>query len=288
MNTQTNSTSQSNQLSHFPSTVAFIGAGNMAGAMIGGLLARGLPKEQLIATARTPERCEALSKEFGIEATSDNKAAVEQSDIVLLAVKPNAMKEVCLEIAPHLKADAVIITVAVGIPISTYIGWLGEHAIIRCMPNTPSLVQLGAIGLYANELCSETQKSSAQSVLSAIGLCVWVDTEEQIHAVTAVSGSGPAYFFLILEAMIEEGVRQGLNVEVAKQLAIQTALGAATLAAQSPDQPAELRRKVTSPNGTTEQAIKQFESENLRAIFSRAMTACSNRSKAMGEELKEQ
>ncbi len=273
-----------NDLSNFPKTIAFIGAGNMASAIFGGLLSNGLAPEQIIATTKSHESCERTRENFGIRATTSNHNACEAADIVVLCVKPQTLPEVAKDIAPHLSPDALVISVAAGIDIDSMTRWMGESTpIVRCMPNTPSQIQQGACGLFANDQCSQQHKDDAESILSSVGIAAWLDNEDDIHAVTAVSASGPAYIFLVLEAMIEAGAKQGLSQELSKSLAIQTVLGASALAKSSEYDPAELRKRVTSPGGTTEQAINVFESKNLRAIFSDAMDACANRSKELAK-----
>ncbi len=273
-----------NDLTNYPKTIAFIGAGNMASAIFGGLIANGLPPERIIATTRSHESCERTRDNYGIRATTSNHNACDAADIVVLCVKPQNLAEVAKDIAAHLSPDALVISVAAGIDINALSRWLGENTpIVRCMPNTPSQIQQGACGLFANPQCSQQHKEDAEKILSSVGLAAWLESEQDIHAVTAVSASGPAYIFLVLEAMIDAGVSQGLSEELSKSLAIQTVLGAAALAQSSEIDPAELRKRVTSPGGTTEQAINKFESKNLRAIFSQAMEACANRSKQLAE-----
>lgn len=273
-----------NDLTSYSKTIAFIGAGNMASAIFGGLLANGLPTERIIATTRSHESCESTRDNYGIRATTSNHNACEAADIVVLCVKPQNLPEVAKDIAPHLSPDALVISVAAGVDINAMSRWLGEYTpIVRCMPNTPSQVQKGACGLFANSQCTDQHTEDAEKILSSVGIALWLESEDDMHAVTAVSASGPAYIFLVLEAMIDAGVSQGLSKDVAKALAIQTVLGAASLAQSSDVDPAELRRRVTSPGGTTEQAINTFESENLRGIFSHAMDACAKRSKELAK-----
>ena len=218
--------------------------------------------------------------------TSADNAAAASADVIILAVKPQVLEQVCTDLQPHLSHNPLIISIAAGIDIPSLSHWLGSDvAIVRCMPNTPALVQTGASGLYANHHTSDNQKVLAAQILEAVGIVQWLDNEALIDPVTAVSGSGPAYYFLFMEAMIDAGVAQGLSRETATELTLQTALGAAKLAQSSDVDVAELRRRVTSPNGTTEQAILSFEKDNLRQTVSRAMDACSDRSREMAREL---
>lgn len=267
------------------SNICFIGAGNMAQAIMGGLIKSGTPRSAIWATARSDAKRRQLENDFKVNVTDNNIAAVEACRIIVLAVKPQMMFGVCEQIAPFIKGKLVI-SVAAGITCEALGKWLGQTtAIIRCMPNTPSLIGQGASGLYANPHVNTLQKQAAQAILEATGKILWVNDEDLMHAVTATSGSGPAYFFLFLEAMTEAAIAQGLDASTAKTLALQTAIGAAHLAEQSNEDLASLRKKVTSPGGTTEQAILSFEQNKLRETVKQAMEACANRSKAMAEEL---
>lgn len=273
-------------LTNTSSKIAFIGAGNMAKAIIGGLLAEGFKRINVIASGPRQETLDRVASEFGINVTTDNKAAASQADVVVLAVKPQMLKEVCLDLTDSLGHKPLIISLAAGITTDSMASWLGgHHAIVRCMPNTPSQVRVGASGLFANAHVSPAQRSTANTILGAVGIVQWVNDEALINPVTAVSGSGPAYFFLVMESMINAGMELGLTRESATELTLQTALGAAILAKQSDVDVSELRRRVTSPKGTTEQAINSFENDQIRAMFSRAMTACSNRAVELSELL---
>lgn len=265
--------------------IAFVGAGNMATSLIGGLIARGVPAENIKASEPVAEQRERIAREHGIVVAADNAAAVAGAQIVVLAVKPQVMKDVCLALAPALPAEALIVSIAAGIPCASLERWLGERAIVRCMPNTPALLHEGASGLYANPRTSAEQREQAEALLEAVGLALWLDDEQQIDAVTAVSGSGPAYFFLLMEAMTAAGERLGLSAETASLLARQTAFGAARMALVSDFDPAELRRRVTSPNGTTEAAIKTFQAGGFEALVDAALAAAARRSAELAEQL---
>jgi len=266
--------------------LAFIGAGNMARAIIGGLISNGYPAEKIWASEPEAERLVDL-KEQGLKTTTDNNEAVQAADVVVLAVKPQILKNVTVSIAASVQSSQpLIVSVAAGIMTTSIDTWLGGNsAIVRCMPNTPALVQTGASGLYANAKVSDEQRQQSETVLNATGITLWVDEESQLDAVTAVSGSGPAYYFLVMESMIAAGEKLGLTKETATQLTLQTALGAAKMAKESEFDPAELRRRVTSPNGTTEQAIKCFIEGELPELFDGAMQACNDRSVELAEEL---
>lgn len=267
-------------------TLAFIGAGNMARAIIGGLINNGYPAEKIWASEPDQEKLADL-REQGIKTTCDNSDAANAADVVVLAVKPQVLKTVAEDISSAVQtSQPLIVSVAAGVMTSNLDQWLGgDTAIVRCMPNTPALVQTGASGLYANNKVSSSQKALAENILKATGITLWVDEEVQLDAVTAVSGSGPAYYFLVMESMIAAGVKLGLSEETATQLTLQTALGAAKMAQSSDVDPAELRRRVTSPNGTTEQAVKCFLEGGLPALFEDALTACNNRSEELAKEL---
>lgn len=267
--------------------LAFIGAGNMASALIGGLVKQGFAAQQITASDPYPAMLDKLKSVAPVTTTDDNIAAVSGADVVILAVKPQVMKQVLEPLAVTLQQQQpLIISIAAGIEIASIERWLGGALpIVRCMPNTPALVQLGATGLFANAAVSAAQRELADSILQAVGVALWVDSEAQLDAVTAVSGSGPAYFFLVMEAMQAAGEQLGLSSETAKLLTLQTALGAARMALDADVDTAELRRRVTSPNGTTERAIASFERDDLRAIFTRALTDCRDRSQELAREL---
>ncbi|HSC74882.1 MAG TPA: pyrroline-5-carboxylate reductase [Pseudomonadales bacterium] len=263
--------------------VGFIGAGNMATSLIGGLIAKGFDARHLFASDPNSDALQALARRTGITACPDNNAVITQADVLVLAVKPQVMKTVLADMATTVQTrQPLIISIAAGISIENICAWLGaEMAVVRCMPNTPALVQLGASGLYANSKVNAQQREQAQTILAAVGIALWLDNEEQIDAVTAVSGSGPAYFFLLMEAMIVAGEKLGLATDVSRALTLQTALGAAQMAITSDVDVAELRKRVTSPGGTTERAIAHFETSGLREIVNGALQAAALRSQEM-------
>ncbi len=266
--------------------IAFIGSGNMSSAVIGGMLRGRFEAEQIIACAPSDRNLSPLAKQFGIHTDHDNGRACQAADVVVIGVKPQMLEQVAAEIKPYLSHKPLLISLAAGIPMASLTHWLGEElAIIRSMPNTPSLVGVGAAGLYANNNCSDAHKDMAEAIQSSVGIVKWLESEALIDSVIAVSGSGPAYFFLAMEAMINEGIQQGLDRDSATELTIQTVLGAATLAQQSDVDVVELRKRVTSPGGTTAQAIAHFEQNGLRELFAGAMQDCSNRAREMAKEL---
>jgi pyrroline-5-carboxylate reductase len=268
-------------------TIAFIGAGNMAASIIGGLVSTGFNAESIIASAPHPQSLQKLQQVAKVKTTTDNLQAIAHADVIVLAVKPQLMKSVVEDLATiSQQHKPLFISIAAGIESCSLDKWLGGNmAIVRCMPNTPALVQTGATALFANSLVSDQQKQLADRILNAVGLALWVETEDKLDAVTAVSGSGPAYFFMVMEAMQAAGEKLGLDQHTARQLTLQTALGAAKMAIDSDVDTTELRRRVTSPGGTTERAINVFEQEGLREMFLHAMTACNDRSEELAKLL---
>ena len=264
-------------------TIGFIGAGNMAGALIEGLLSNGINAACLHASDTSSDKLATLAAK-GVQTTIDNSAVIRACDVVILAVKPQMMASVLAPLQDALLAKpCLLISVAAGIQMHSLQQWTHQaQPVVRRMPNTPALVLAGASGLYANTLVSAQQKQLATDILEAVGLVCWLDAEAQLDAVTALSGSGPAYFFLLMEAMQAAAIRLGLPAEVAKSLCLQTAFGAATLALASDVEVAELRRRVTSPGGTTEAALLQFEADGFGAMVDRALDKAARRSEALG------
>lgn len=267
--------------------IAFIGAGNMASSIVGGLVEAGHPVAHLAAADPFPESLQRLQAIAPVATFADNRDCVADADIVMLAVKPQKMAEVCSDIAGAVQSNgALVVSIAAGINIASMQSWLGENtAIVRCMPNTPALLGAGASALHANAAVSAAQREQAQYILGAVGTALWVPQEQDLDAVTALSGSGPAYFFLLSEAMINAGCELGLSRETATALANQTALGAARMALENDVDLVELRRRVTSPGGTTQAAVEQFERDDFRSSVDRAMRAAFDRAVEMAEEL---
>lgn len=265
-------------------TIAMIGAGNMGASLIGGIIKSGHPPEKIFACDHEAEKLKALQLKFRI-ATGTNAEAAEIADILIFAVKPQSFAAAAKELAPLIQAKKpLIISIAAGVRAQSIQSWVGEKiGIIRAMPNTPALIGHGASALYANPNVTEHQKKLAEKILSAVGLAVWVDSEEHMDTVTALSGSGPAYFFLMMEALQNAAEQLGLSADTAKQLTLQTALGAAQMAMQSGKSLEELRRSVTSPGGTTEKAISVLEEHNIRDIFSKAVKSAKLRSHELAE-----
>lgn len=259
-------------------TLAFIGGGNMAIALISGLTRRGLPGERIVVADPSPEALERLQTDYGIRPVADNAGAVENAQVVILAVKPQFLRDVAMQIAPHLGADALIISIAAGIPHTALTRWLGAQAVIRTMPNRPAFNGCGATALYAPAAVGAQHRTVAQSIMAAVGITVWVEQESQLDTVTALSGSGPAYFFLLMEALEAAAHARGLPADVAHALTVQTALGAAQMATQNLVPLAVLREQVTSKGGTTAAALAVFEAAGLRAIVAQAIAAADLRS----------
>ncbi len=265
--------------------ITFIGAGNMAQSLIAGLIK---DETSLSISVADPlaEQLEVINTAWpNVITHGDNLQAIKDADAVILAVKPQLMQQVCEPLQDTVQQQQLlVISIAAGITEANLSTWLGgDLPVVRCMPNTPALVQAGMTGLYANELVSENQRSLAESILRSVGATIWFDDEDKLNAVTAVSGSGPAYFFLVMEAMQYAAKNLGLSSEDAKQLVLQTAFGAAKLALESPDDAAELRRKVTSKGGTTEAALKKLSEGGLIELFDTALSAASDRSKELSK-----
>jgi pyrroline-5-carboxylate reductase len=263
--------------------ITFIGGGNMAQALIGGLIARGLPATRI--TVSDPvEKVRELLAEKDVHVTDDNALAIRDADIVLFAVKPQVFASILKQLKGLLDGKLVISIVA-GAEIATISKILETDRIVRVMPNTPALVQTGAHGLFAYDAVDAQERELASQVLASTGLTIWVKSEAQIDAVTAVSGSGPAYFFYMMESMIRAGKNLGLDEKVATALTLQTALGAAQMAITSSSSPAELRKNVTSPNGTTQAAIEVFDHAHISQNIQAALAAAQKRSQELAQDL---
>lgn len=267
-------------------TVAFIGAGNMAKAIIGGMLSGGFAGEQIIAADPNADQLAEFSLQ-GVKTTSDNVAAIEAADIVVLAVKPQVMKQVCQPLAGAAQSkQPLFVSIAAGLPADTIAQWLGGNvAMARVMPNTPAMVGKGVSGLWAPATVAEAQRQTLTDIFNGTGLVQWVEDEAKLHDITAISGSGPAYFYLFIEAMAEKAQQYGFSEQEAKTLVAQTALGAAQMVLNSDDSPAQLKKNVMSPGGTTERAIATFESKGLPALVEEAMDACKARSETLAKAL---
>lgn len=271
------------------SVITFIGGGNMATSLIGGLLSMDAEANQVRVVDTNPSP---LAARFAIPCYTDYAAGIAGSDVIVLAVKPQVMAEVVKTLAGHLNEAhyPLIISVAAGIRLQSLAQWLDkpDAPLVRVMPNTPSLVGCGAAALFANAHVNETQHELAEHILRAVGLTVWLEHEQQMDAVTALSGSGPAYFFLLMELLEKTGVSLGLSKEVARLLTLQTAFGAAKMVLESEDDAATLRARVTSPGGTTEQALNVLQEGGLSTLLEKALRAAQQRSVTLAEQLGEQ
>ena len=265
--------------------ISFIGGGNMATALIGGMLRQGANAASISVVEPFGAARAKLGQEFGVTATATPGAELRTSDLVVLAVKPQNMREAASAVAPHLDHQLVL-SIAAGTRVADLSRWLGGHqAIVRTMPNTPALIGMGITGMFAASSVSADQRAAAERVMRAVGDVVWVDNENLIDPVTAISGSGPAYVFYFLEALAEAGTTLGLNADDAKRLALATFAGAAKLAADSPDDFATLRTRVTSKGGTTAAALAVLAERQVREAIIAAASAASARGREMGEQL---
>jgi len=266
--------------------IAFIGGGNMARSLIGGLIRAGAEPASLTVGEPDSNLAQALVQKFGVAASAANADAVRDAAIWVLAVKPQVVKSVCESLRDTaLARQPLIISIAAGIRVEQIEDWLGgDIAVVRCMPNTPSLIGAGANGLYANARASAEQRDQAERILQAAGTTAWIDDQALMDTVTALSGSGPAYFFLFVEALENAAVAQGMPRKTARALAIQTCLGAGRMLAEDGAAPAELRQRVTSPNGTTQAALDSFSADGFAAIVARAVAAATRRGREMSEE----
>ncbi|HET7161971.1 MAG TPA: pyrroline-5-carboxylate reductase [Rhodanobacteraceae bacterium] len=267
--------------------LAFIGGGNMARSLIAAQRARGVPPASIRVAEPNAEAREALAREFDVPVFTDNAEAVVGADCVVLAVKPQVMHDVCVGLAGPLRnTRPLVVSIAAGIRIAQIERLLGgRHAIVRCMPNTPALVGAGASGLCANRNVDDDQHALAERLLGAAGIVRWIDDEAQMDTVTALSGSGPAYFFLLVEVMEDAAVQLGLPRETARALAAQTCLGAGHMLADGKETAAILRKRVTSPHGTTAAALDAFERGGFSKLVEQALTAAQRRGAEMSAEL---
>ncbi len=267
--------------------IGFIGGGNMASSLISGLIASGHAPKQIWVSDINPDTLTALAKQLNVNTSLNNDDIINAVDVVVLAVKPQTLSAVAQSIAALIqKKKSLVVSIAAGINQSSLSRWLGaDTAIVRCMPNTPALVLTGATALHANDKVTAAQRDLAENILRAVGIALWVEDEAELDAVTAVSGSGPAYYFLLMEAMEKAAVELGLSEETARLLVQQTALGAAKIALESSESPEQLRRRVTSPGGTTQRAIETFEQGGFTELVAKALHAARDRSIEMSKQM---
>jgi pyrroline-5-carboxylate reductase len=267
--------------------ITFIGGGNMTNSLISGLVADDFECHNITVSDPDTDKLSQLAARYGVTTVPDNRQALQEAEIVVLAVKPQILESVARDVADSIQqTKPLLISIAAGITITALSEWLGgDLALVRSMPNTPAMIQSAATGLYAGPGVNDEQRNQAESILRAVGLTRWVDEESQIDTVTAVSGSGPAYFFLVMEAIEESAISMGLNEETARLLTLQTALGAARMAMESSDSPHILRQKVTSPGGTTERALEILEKGGLSELFKNALEGAKERSCELSDML---
>jgi pyrroline-5-carboxylate reductase len=269
--------------------IGFIGGGNMASSLINGLCASGHSPSQIWVSDVNQDALQALASTLNVNISISNEAVINEVDVVVLAVKPQILRTVAESLATLLQNKKIlVVSIAAGISQTSLSQWLGHDvAIVRCMPNTPALVLTGATALHANLNVSEEQRDLAENILRAVGISLWVTNESELDAVTAVSGSGPAYYFLLMESMEKAAIEMGLSSETARLLIQQTALGAAKIALESDESPQQLRSRVTSPGGTTQRAIETFEQGDFVQLVSKALHAAKDRSIEMSKQLGE-
>lgn len=269
--------------------IGFIGAGNMARSLAGGLLNNGWNRDKLILSDPSPDQRSAVSETLGLTVLDNNTDVATRADVLVLAIKPQLLRATAQELAAPVQAKKpLVISIAAGIRADDIQRWLGgDLAVVRVMPNTPALVGAGAAGLFANSLTSEAQRDEAESLLRAVGTTAWLQDEALMDVVTAVSGSGPAYILLVIEALEKAAVQHGLDSATARLLAIETAYGAAKMALEGGEEPATLRARVTSPGGTTEQAVKVLEQGGLIKLFDNAIAAAIQRARELADLLGE-
>ncbi|KXS32158.1 MAG: Pyrroline-5-carboxylate reductase [Candidatus Gallionella acididurans] len=264
--------------------ICFIGGGNMATALIGGLLGKGFSAAQISVVEINAENRDRLGRDFSVHAFADIAEGIAGSHIIVFAVKPQQLREAAQQLSVLLSGQ-LLISIAAGILAEDLARWSNSRAIVRAMPNTPALIQSGMTGLYAMPAVTAAQREQAQNILSAVGETLWLQSEAMLDAVTGISGSGPAYFFYFIEALEQAGKELGLPVQTARKLALETAFGAARLARESTEDPATLRARVTSKNGTTERALLSMEANQVKQHIITAAKAAATRSREMGEEL---
>lgn len=269
--------------------IAFIGGGNMARSLIGGLLKTGIPAASLTVSEPRAEARQELGRDFGVACYAENRLAAAEADVLVLAVKPQIMPAIHAELQDTLaRRRPLLISIAAGVRIDQLERWFG-HAlpIVRCMPNTPALIGAGATGMYANTHTTQQQRAQVQRIMGAVGLTRWVDDEALMDTVTAIAGSSPAYFFAMVEALEEAACAQGMPRDVARALSAQACLGAGQMLVESGESPAVLRQRVTSPNGTTQAALESFTADRFEQSVARAVAAATRRGAELAAELNE-
>jgi pyrroline-5-carboxylate reductase len=268
-----------------PHTIGFIGAGNMARSLAGGLLNNGWSTEHLRLSDPDANQRRGAEQALGLKTFAANSELAAEAEVLVLAVKPQALKAVAEEIASTVqKKRPLVVSIAAGIRVEDIERWLGGNlSVVRVMPNTAALIGSGATGLYANARVTAAQRDAAESILRAVGVTVWVENEALIDTVTAISGSGPAYFFLVMEVLEKAAIKHGLDPKTARLLTLETAFGAAKMALEGGEEPAQLRRRVTSPGGTTEKALQVLEAGQIERLFDDAVVAAMQRARELAD-----
>ncbi len=267
--------------------IAFIGGGNMAKAIAGGLLRGGMHATNISISEPKSEQCDLLRKElYGVYVTTENQKVTKEAEIVLFAVKPQILKSVCEELKESIqKTRPLIISIAAGPNINDIDQWLGKNmSIVRVMPNQPAMIDQGISAMFANNLTKPQHRVLAEQIMSAVGKAIWLNDENHMDAVTAVSGTGPAYFYLLIEIMIEAAINNGIDPEVARTLAVETARGASALSAATEEEMKTMIEKVSSPGGTTMAALEYLESKDAKKIFSKAIDMAKKRASELAKE----
>jgi len=266
--------------------IGFIGGGNMASSLISGLIASGHSPQDLWVSEINQDALKVLAKNLNVNTSTNNDEIINAVDVVVLAVKPQILSTVAKNATPSIQQkQPLVVSIAAGISQQSLSQWLGNNiAIVRCMPNTPALVLTGATALHANAQVTAEQHDLAENIMRSVGIALWVNDESELDVVTAVSGSGPAYYFLLMEAMEKAAIEMGMNEVTARLLVQQTALGAAKIALESSESPEQLRKRVTSPGGTTQQALETFEEGGFTALVSKALHAARDRSIKMSKQ----
>jgi pyrroline-5-carboxylate reductase len=267
-------------------TIAIIGGGNMGTSLVGGLINDGYPADKIWMTDISAERLAYLKQNYGVNTTAQNQEAVKSADTVIFSIKPQVFQTVTTALKPILQTQKpLVISIAAGIRENSIQTWLGGNLpIVRAMPNTPALIGCGATALFANSYVSDTQAKSAEAILRAVGIVAWVKDEILMDVVTALSGSGPAYFFLMMDVLQQAGEKMGLPSEISHALTLQTVFGAARMAMESNESLTTLRKQVTSPGGTTEQGLRVLEESNIRGILTETLNAAKTRSEELAKQ----
>ena len=260
--------------------IAFIGGGNMARAIIGGLAAKKTDAEIAVKDPNADKR-DALARDFGAQCFEQASDWIAKADMVVLAVKPQVLKSCLQEIAPFISDSATVLSIAAAVPVESIVRWSGKTHVVRCLPNTPAMVGCGFSGLYAGAQADDVDKNRAEAVMKSVGRVLWVEDEDRLHVVTGGPGSGPAYVFLFMEALSSALENAGMSKSEAHELALSTVEGAALLARRSGEDFAKLRENVTSKGGTTAKAVEAFDAGGFRDLVDAAVQACMNRSREM-------